>query len=525
MDTEIIKRGIAETHRGDPRFFIENMFYIATKGLQIAPFKFNRLQNYMHENRTGRDYWLKFRQGGSSLYHIGMAAATAMCVPNYTAAVITLSSDNGKTKERLFRHVTRFIENMPPEFKLGIETDRKDAVAFENGSQLYIGGVGSKDFARGETIHRLMVTELGSFTDTDAHNVLTSSVESVVPEGEIVFETTPKTAGSYAHVFFEQCKAGEKPYTANFIPWWWAGDYSYERGSFECLPRDRGALEFSEEERVLIEKFPVDAIPHENRIRWRRTKLADRDEDFFSEYPEDDTSCWAARTNSVFPVDRIRMMTTLQRDPMEVVDGVLRIYKEASSLHRYVIGIDAAGGIIGGDYSGAVVQSVETGEVMAVFQGLVGGDTLARQIAELSLRYGRAMAGGERDAWTMPLMDKLEGLGIPLYYHEDDGKLGFPNTNTSRLQGVGTLKAAISEGDFITYDRGLIQEIANYERQTNTDSNVERYSAPKGQHDDICVAAQRAQQMRTTVPRKMSFNARVPDNDLVSMYAMPQTGW
>ena len=524
MDIELGKRAMLEVQSGDPRLFIESMFQIASKGNTIIPFKFNRLQNYMHENRTGRDYWLKFRQGGSSLYHIATDTATAMCVPNYTAAVITLSTDNGKTKERLFKHVTRFIENMPSEFKLELDMERKDAVAFSNGSQLYIGGVGSKDFARGETIHSLMVTELGSFTDSDAENVLTSSVESVVPGGKIVFETTPKTAGSYAHVFYEQCRRGEKPYSANFIPWWWAGDYSYGEGSFEALIRDRGPLEFTDEEAKLIESFPVDGIPHENRIRWRRAKLADRETDFYSEYPEDDTSCWAARTNSVFPADRIRHMTTEQREPMEVVDGALRIYKEASPMRRYVIGLDAAGGIPGGDYSAGVIQCVETGDIAAVFHGLVGGDTLARQLAEASLRYGRAMVGGERDAWTMPLMEKLEGLGISCYYH-DDGKVGFPNTNTSRMQGIAALRSAISDGDFMAYDRLLIQEVANYERVTDSDTKVEKYSAPKGQHDDLCVAAQRAQQLRLSVPGQMTFNPRVQEAQMVSTYDIPRTGW
>jgi hypothetical protein len=486
MDQQLLRDAVAQTQAGDPRLFIETLFSISSKGNKIIPFKFNRLQNYMHEHRTGRD--------------------------------------NGKTKERLFRHVTRFIENMPDGAKISTEMDRKDAVGFSNGSQLYIGGVGSKDFARGETIHSLMVTELGSFTDADADNVLTSSVESVVPGGKVVFETTPKTAGSYAHTFYEQCQAGDKPYTANFIPWWWAGDYSLGPGSFEALPRDRGILEFTGEEANLIERFPVDGIPHADRIRWRRSKLADRETDFYSEYPEDDVSCWAARTNSVFPADRVRQMTADQREPDEVVDGALRIYKEASDGRSYVIGLDAAGGIPGGDYSAGVVLCVETGDVAAVFHGLIGGDTLARMIAETSIRYRRAIVGGERDPWTAPLMEKLEGMGVMCYYHHDN-KVGFPNTNTSRMQGISALRSAISDGDFRAYDRLLIQEIANYERVTDSESKVEKYSAPKGQHDDLCVAAQRAQQIRFTVPGQTTFDRRVQDAQMVSVYEMPRTGW
>ena len=323
MDREIKNRAINETQQGDPRFFMENLLKVASKENDIVPFKFNKLQNYMHEHRTGRDYWLKFRQGGSSLYHLGTLVAYASCVPLFNAAIITLSTDKGHTKERLFRHVKRFIDEMPPGVAPKIGADRSDYLEFpELESQIFIGGVGSREFGRSETISSLMVTELGSFTDSDAENVLTSAIESVVPGGMFVFETTPKTAGSYAHLFYEQCKAGDKPYTAHFIPWWFAGDYHYERNSYECLARDRGELTFSPEEAALIEKFPIDGVPHEDRIRWRRAKLADRETDFYSEYPEDEITCWASRVNSVFPADRIRSMMNDLREPVEVVDGV-----------------------------------------------------------------------------------------------------------------------------------------------------------------------------------------------------------
>lgn len=522
---EVVQQAIHEVHGGNPRFFMENLLMVASKRNEIVPFRFNRLQDAMHERRTGRDYWLKFRQGGSSLYHLGVSLANASCIPLYSAAIITLSTDNGRTKQRLFRHVKRFIENMPPDLRPSMGAERADYIEFDRlDSQIYIGTVGTSEFARGETINRLMVTELGSFTDTEAQNVLTSAVESVVPGGTIVFETTPKTAGSYAHGFYQECVAGEKPYTAHFIPWYWAEDYHLPPGAVAALPRDRSVLVLTPEEEAIVEKFLPDGIPVQDRIRWRRAKIADRTEDFYSEYPEDDESCWAARTNSVFPADRIRAMLAEVREPMEVVDGHTRIYKEASALRRYVVGLDAAGGIPGGDYSVGVVQCVETGDVVAVLHGLVGGDELARAVATLALRYGKAVCGGERDAWTMPLMEKLEGLGVPCYYHED-GKLGFPNTNTSRMQSIAYLRSAISDGDFTAYDRPLVHELSNYERTTDSDSNVEKYGAPKGQHDDLCVGAQRAQQMRLTMPGQSFFTRQMPAESLVGEYPVPTQGF
>ena len=121
-------------------------------------------------------------------------------------------------------------------------------------------------------------------------------------------------------------------------------------------------------------------------------------------------------------------------------------------------------------------------------------------------------------------MEKLEALGVPCYYH-DDGKLGFPNTNTSRMQGISALKSAMNDNDFRSEDRPMVHEIANYERTTDTDSKVETYAAPKGQHDDLCVGAQRAQQMRLTMPGQSVFTRSMPEEQMVGQYETPTMGF
>src|SRR3990167_6461113 len=108
--------------------------------------------------------------------------------------------------------------------------------------------------------------------------------------------------------------------------------------------------------------------------------MADRGNDFFAEYPEDDLTCWLAATAGVFPVEPLREMLKDTRRPILEVDGV-RTYKEGSPLRQYVCGIDGAGGIPGGDNAAAVVLCASTGEVMAVLQHLVGPDSMARTLA------------------------------------------------------------------------------------------------------------------------------------------------
>jgi hypothetical protein len=524
LTSEEIDDAIEQVHAGNPRPFMEGLFVVASKYGELVPFTFNRLQDRMHEQRTGHDYWLKFRQGGSSVYHLGVSTAKACCTPYFNTACITLSTDRGRTKERLFQHVKRFVDNLPDEVRPSRGHERADYIEFDKlHSQIYIGTVGSREFGRSETIHRLIITEMGSFTTAEAEMTLTSAIESVVPGGEIIFETTPKLMGSPAHRLYVDCKLGKKPYKAHFAPWYWCEDYWLREESFEALEHDRGPIILTEVEELLATHFEKDGVPVADRIRWRRAKLADRETDFYSEYPEDELTAWQASTHSVFPADRIRQMMQEMRPPSDIIDGVVRIYKEHSGLRRYVIGADAAAGVPGGDNSALVVLCVETGEVVAVLHGLVGGATLIRMGAELATRY-KAPVGGERDAWTLPLLDGLERLGIEVYYHEDDNKMGFPNTNTSRVQGMGALRGAISENDFRSEDEALVQELSQYARTTDPDSKVEKYGAPPGLHDDLVDAAQRAQQMRLAAPGGGVLRVQTDTQGLVASYEAVPSG-
>ena len=520
-----IEEAIKAAQRRDPRPFIENFIGIPTKQNQILPFTLNRLQAHIHKNETGRDYWLKYRQGGSSVYQIARNLVYCIAVPNFTAAGITISTDNGRQKKILFNHIDTFLEYMRPEAKPTIvRYDQNGYIEFKNGSVFFFTTVGSGEVGRGVTINSLWVTELGSFTPKEAEAALTSSLESVVPGGLITFETTPKLIGSPAHQFYLECKGEKKPYKAHFTPWWFADDYHIPPNHIDALPSDRGAIMLTEEERRLAERFFDDGIPVEDRIRWRRAKIADREGNFFAEYPEDEASCWLSATTSVFPIERLRPMFSEVLHPEENPVGV-RVYVGGAPERQYVCGVDGAGGIPGQDYSAAVVQDVSTGRVVATIHGYFSPPEMARKVAELGIRYNRFMVGGERDAWTSQVMDELRRMGwTEFYYHDDGGKtidIGFPNTNTSRLQSVARLRDAIWQRDFSTQDEDLLLELVQYTRITN-ERGLERYGAPEGLHDDLCVAAQRAQQMRSTVPGGGAFVAPRQE-DLVSVY--PGTGW
>jgi hypothetical protein len=355
MEQSLLDHCIEQAQKGKTRPFMENLLMVSSKRNELIPLRFNRLQDYMDTHSTDRDLWVKYRQGGSSLYWLGKGTALACSIPFFNFAVVTLSTDKGKTAERLFRHVKRFIDNLPPQIRPSTGHERADGyidLDFME-SQLYIGTVGSREFGRSETIHMLMITELGLMRPSEAHSIMTSAIESVPPGGIIVMETTPRFIGSYAHKFYLDCKAGRRPYQAGFVPWYWAEDYYLRENSPEALLSDRGRIDLTDEERKLASQLLDDGVAVEDRIRWRRAKQADKGTDFAADYPEDDDSCWLSATAGIFSSERLRAMLKEKMEHVEEVSG-FRIYKEGNPMRTYVCGVDGAAGLPKGDFSAAV---------------------------------------------------------------------------------------------------------------------------------------------------------------------------
>lgn len=499
---------VRQVQRGHTRPFIETLFTIPSKRNEVVPFRYNRLQRYHEEHETGRDYEIKYRQGGSSVRQIAKRVARAICIPYYNAAMVTLSTDNGRTADQFFNHVEGFIERLPPEIRPRIKHQTSSYIEFDAPiySQIWVGKVGSGEFGRSLTIHDLLVTELGSFSVKEANSVLQAATESVPPDGLITWETTPKLVGSPAHILYVDSKQGRKPYKAIFAPWWFSEDYHLPRGHMAALAQDKDAIVFTEEEERLAARFlDDDGIPKEDRIRWRRAKIADRGRDFPAEYPEDEIGCWVAATIPVFKTERLRQMMEERRNPIAVygAEDLVKVYKEFQPGRSYVIGVDGSSGTAD-DPCAAEVQCIQTGEVAAVLSGYLTPRYMAHELIKLGGLYERAMIGGERDAYTLEVMEELIEQGYPnVYFDYDDGKMGFPNTNSSRAAAVTELADAVRDGDMLVYDEETLAELFQYQRRSQA-GGLAKFSAPDGMHDDRCVALQRAQQMRNRVPAHFS---------------------
>ena len=126
----------------------------------------------------------------------------------------------------------------------------------------------------------------------------------------------------------------------------------------------------------------------------------------------------------------------------------------------------------------------------------------------------------------MQIMEALRELGCNIHMEVDGTgmpKMGFPNSHASRMQGVTALRQSILDGDFRAYDEALVMEILQYQKVVNSRTGNEEYGAPTGLHDDLCVAAQRACQMRAAAPMTRGSYASAASQDNVVM--LPTGRW
>ena len=140
-----------------------------------------------------------------------------------------------------------------------------------------------------------------------AAETLASLRAAVVPDGEIVLESTPNGA---AGVFYEEWqKASETGYTQHFFPWWYERELSRDRGR-----RGRYCAADATEEKDLMERHGLS----EEQIAWRRKQWKVLRGLAAQEYAEDAGSCFLASGNACLIWKRLRKPSAMAGQATEI---------------------------------------------------------------------------------------------------------------------------------------------------------------------------------------------------------------
>lgn len=250
--------------------FAKSYFVIRSKSGVIKDFKFNQVQEYLHQRlesqlkQTGkvRALILKGRQQGCSSYVQARYFHKVITSKGKKAFILTHEAEATKT---LFEMTKRYYENLPSGLcSLADKSSAKELRFSQRDSGYSVATAGNKGAGRSQTIQLFHGSEVAFWPHTDEHATGVLQAISGEPGTEIILESTANGIGNFFHKMWTSAIAGESDYQAIFLPWYWQEDYKLDRPGFQM----------TEEEEELLDLYHDNGMT-EDHLNWRRVKISD----------------------------------------------------------------------------------------------------------------------------------------------------------------------------------------------------------------------------------------------------------
>jgi hypothetical protein len=379
---------------------------IKTKEGTIVPFAMNKSQRQCHElleQQKDEKGWvralvLKGRQSGISTY---IAARYYRKTSLWKGVGTFILSHEQDSSNKLFDMVDRFQRNNPLAPHVGA-SNAKELMFDKLESAYTVATAGTKAAGRGATIRQFHGSEVAYWANAADH--FSASVQAVplLPDTEIVLESTSAGAGG---VFYEMCleaEAGKGDYQLIFLPWFLSDSPEYRREpdvGFELNPEpEEGQL--SEAEYADIYKVSL------AQMCWRRYKIAELRSatTFRREYPAAPAEAWTAPAGMEPFIDANSVVRARKRPAMEAAGPL-------------ILGVDPASN--GGDRFSIAAR---------------------RGVVVPWVRFRHRIDTLEGTAWVKSLIDELN----PARVNIDAGNIGA--AIITNLKAIGPRYAAIVRG-------------------------------------------------------------------------------
>lgn len=210
----------------DYQAFIADHFEIVDKQANTVPFVLWESQQRILEEMTNRTIILKPRQMGSSAFNIALIATDFILEDNIR--IVILAHEAGTTT-RLIDRAKSYIRTF--EHKTGIKiplkyNNRGEMIREDNGNTLYIGTAGNRTFGVGDTIHKLLCSEVSRFED--AETVMTNVLQAVPKEGWVMIESTANGYGNWYQRTWEKAERGDSTFKPIFVSYLEIEEYRAE---------------------------------------------------------------------------------------------------------------------------------------------------------------------------------------------------------------------------------------------------------------------------------------------------------
>lgn len=446
----------------------------------IVPLEANTAQQAYEQRRGRQNIILKARQMGISSWIAGRFFLKTITQPGTLTVEV---AHNREAAEQIFRIVHRFYELLPKGLRSGIlrasRVNTRQILFPELDSEYRVESAADGNAGRGMTIQNLHCSEVARWSG-DVSETMASLGAALVPNGELVLESTPN--GAYGYFYDQWQRTEETGMVRHFFPWWMEGAY---------VGHAVQEAEWTVEERALAEMNRL--LPEQ--IGFRRQLLTNFRQMAAQEYAENPAACFLASGNCVFDLDCIAKRTQQVHEPLEKrCNGELWIWYPPQPGRTYLVGVDPAGGGTDGDYASIQVVEQCSGLQCAELRGHIAPRELAKHCAELAKDYNQALLAVERNNHGMAVLAYLGTIERYPAIYEQRGQAGWLTTALSRPAMIAQLNVVLATRPEIFSSSRLLAECRTFVRQHDG-----RAEAAAGTHDDCVMAMAIALQVRAEI--------------------------
>ncbi|GAB6177500.1 hypothetical protein JCM16814_23910 [Desulfobaculum senezii] len=274
------ERNIRRRLKTDFPHYAERCLWVRTKSDGLTPLRLNKAQRTLHarledQRRSAgrvRALILKGRQQGCSTY---VAARYFWRVTHARGCHALVMAHEMEAARGLLGMVKRYYDHCPAAVRPVLGHDNSRELQFPRLDSGYrVATAGARGAGRSQTIQYLHGSEVAFWKNAAEH---AAGMLQTVPDAEgteVVLESTANGMGDFFHQEWQRAEAGESPFMAVFIPWFWQPEYRREVPE-DFMPTD--------EEQQYRAAHGLDM----EQIVWRRNKIAElRDAVLFRrEYP------------------------------------------------------------------------------------------------------------------------------------------------------------------------------------------------------------------------------------------------
>lgn len=428
----------------------------------------NRVQKEYERRRGQQNIVLKARQLGVSTWIAARFFLKTAFVPGTLTVQVAHTQE---AAEGLFKMVHRFYRLLPSDVRESLGSVRSNVrqLAFESiDSEYRVETAGDRNAGRGLTISNLHCSEVARWPG-DASETLQGLRAALIPDGELVLESTPM--GASGCFWREWQDAEDAGVVQHFFPWWWEAAYVSDAPAESSL---------TDEERNLMvqDGLRLEQIGYRRLIQRRYRELAKQ------EFAETAHDCFLASGSCYFDTAVIDQRLAEVTDPaIKRLGARLHVWFPPQSGRRYIVAVDPAGGGTQGDYTAMQVIDAETGLQCAELQAHVTVLETAQEAAKLAREYGDALIAVERNNHGSGVIAFLRSVCKYSNLFQQAGQDGWLTTSISRPQMLASLACTLVETPAIFASRRLLMECRTFVRKENG-----RIEAQSGEHDD-CVLA------------------------------------